>query len=219
MRTKFTTELNEFYEKIIQLGNVANEALNKAIQAYNQKDKELAETIIQNDVKINQMVIDIETEAYRLIVLQQPVTDDLRKIFTVLLASTDLERIADHASSIAKAVLRFNDNETDVDEIRKIINEMSVKTIHMLSEVLKSFDDNDSTSVKAIAERDQEVDLLLKQLYHKTSHRMERDTEVVNYGINHLNVGKSLERIGDYTTNICERLIYLSTGDIVELNS
>ena len=219
MRKQFTTELNDFYNKLIQLGNVANESVNKAMRAYNHKDKALAESIIKDDVLINQMVVDIETEAYRLIALQQPVTDDLRKIFTVLLASTDLERIADHATTIAKAVTRFTDNEKDVDDINKIINDMADKTKGMLADVLTTFEESDAYSVKEIADRDHEVDFLLKQLYHKTSYHIEENTEVVNYGIGLLNVGKSLERIGDYTTNICERLIYLKTGNIVDLNN
>lgn len=219
MRTQFTSELNEFYDKLLQLGNVANEAVKKAMTAYNQKDKNLAESIISDDSKINHMVEDIETEAYRLIALQQPVSDDLRKIFTVLLASTDLERIADHAVGIAKAVTRFSENEKDVEAINKLINDMAEKTQDMLSSVILSFEEGDESSVREIAERDHEIDALLKELYQRASHHMEENVDVVNYGINHLNVGKSLERIGDYTTNMCERFIYLTTGDIVDLNN
>ena len=218
MREQFNQQLTAYYDNIVKLGNIANEAVHKSIQAYNNNDQTLAQEIIHNDININELVMEIEAEAYRLIALQQPVTDDLRRVFTVLLASTDLERIADHASAIAKAVTRYSENEVNVESIDEIINKMATIVEEMLTDVLSAFT-SDGINLQAIALRDDEVDSLLKQLFSESAHRMRKNNEVVNYGIGHINIGKSLERIGDYATNICERLIYLETGNFVELNN
>lgn len=220
MREQYTQQLEAYYDSVVKLGNIVNEAVHKSIQAYNANDIALAEEIIKNDIDVNDLVVEIETEAYRLIALQQPVTSDLRKVFTVLLASTDLERIADHATAIAKTVTRFSDDETDVKSINLILNNMSEVVEQMLTDVVTSFTDPEIKTIKleSIASRDDEVDALLKKLYSESAHRMKKNNEVVNYGIGHINIGKSLERIGDYATNICERLIYLETGEFVELN-
>ncbi len=217
MREQFNQQLMAYYDNIVKLGNIANEAVHKSIQAYNNNDKALAQEIINNDLNINELVVEIEVEAYRIIALQQPVTDDLRRVFTVLLVSTDLERIADHASSIAKAVTRASEDEVDVESIGDIINKMGIIVEEMLTDVLTAFT-SDDVNLQAIALRDDEVDALLKRLFNESAHRMRKNNEVVNYGIGHINIGKSLERIGDYATNICERLVYLQTGDYVELN-
>ena len=217
MREQFNQQLMAYYDNIVKLGNIANEAVHKSIQAYNNNDKALAQEIISNDLNINELVVEIEVEAYRIIALQQPVTDDLRRVFTVLLVSTDLERIADHASSIAKAVTRASEDEVDVESIGDIINKMAIIVEEMLTDVLTAFT-SDDVNLQAIALRDDEVDALLKRLFNESAHRMRKNNEVVNYGIGHINIGKSLERIGDYATNICERLVYLQRGNYVELN-
>lgn len=218
MREQFTAQLAEFYDQLIRMGNISHEAFRKAIQAYNTMDKELAKEVVDNDLNINNLSVEIEGEAYRLIALQQPVTDDLRKVFTVLLASSDFERIADHAAAIAKAVCRAEGEDPTSKEEISIINDMVDEVEEMLTAVIEDLHDHSDERVKAIAKQDDEVDALLKKLFKKTAKSMRETPDVVIIGISHLNVGKSVERIGDYVTNICERLLYLSTGELPELN-
>ena len=219
MRQQYTTELQEFYDNLVHLGNTVNEIFHKSMLAYNNFDKVLAQEIIDNDVNINNLVVEVEGEAYRLIALQQPVTDDLRQIFTILLGSTDLERIADHASAIGKNVIRWNGEDKDVVEIRETVNEMAKITQGMLEDVLNAIREQSDQNIQEIAKRDDEVDKLLKKLYKQAAKGMKNNPEIVNFGIGHLNVGKSIERIGDYVTNICERILYLTTGKMHELNN
>lgn len=218
MRQQFQEELEAFYQQLTKIGSIANEALHKAIQSYDHLDKNLAQEIVDGDNQINKLVVDIELEAYRLIALQQPVAGDLRRIFTVLLASMDIERIADHAADIAKTVLRLDTSLVRVEAIRNDLNQMATIAQDMLKDVLDSFYNIDEKKIQAIANRDDHIDDLLKKLYTDTQISMTTNTEVVNPGINFLNIGKSIERIGDYTTNICERLVYMETGEVVELN-
>lgn len=218
MRQQFQEELEAFYQQLTKIGSIANEALHKAIQSYDHLDKNLAQEIVDGDNQINKLVVDIELEAYRLIALQQPVAGDLRRIFTVLMASMDIERIADHAADIAKTVLRLDTSLVRVEAIRNDLNQMATIAQDMLKDVLDSFYNIDEKKIQAIANRDDHIDDLLKKLYTDTQISMTTNTEVVNPGINFLNIGKSIERIGDYTTNICERLVYMETGEVVELN-
>lgn len=218
MREAFQEELEKFLDKLIMLSNSANESLHKAMKAFGEDDKELAHEVVSDDLRINALSSEIERDAYRLIALQQPVAGDLRKIFTVLLANSDVERIADHATSIARTVIRRNPNEEKIDKLDDIVNEMADITQLMITDVISALVSRDVEGAKAIAERDNEVDILQQQVYGVAAKHMESDTEVVVGGINYISVANGLERIGDYVTNICERIVYLNTGDIVELN-
>ena len=121
MRKSFQNELEQYRDHLTYIANAANEAIYKAIQSLNQHDQVLAEEVVNGDLKINTLAIQIEQEAYRIIALQQPVASDLRKVFAVLLASSDIERLADHASNIAGTVIRRQNipmvREAAIDEI------------------------------------------------------------------------------------------------------
>ncbi|MGX7092104.1 phosphate signaling complex protein PhoU [Hutsoniella sourekii] len=219
MRETFDTELQKFTDNLYRLGNAANESVHRAMQAYNNNDKELAHEVVADDLRINALTVDIEQEAYRLIVLQQPVAQDLRKIFTVLQASSDIERLADHAASISKQIIRRKGTQHDqVEDIDSLINEMGQHVTEMISEVLEAYRNEDVQAAREIAHKDRQVDEILKQVYKLVSSHMKEDTSLVGVGISYIGIANSLERIGDYVTNICERILYLHSGDIVELN-
>lgn len=218
MREAFQEELSKFLDDLIMLSNLANEALHKAVKAFEEEDRELAHEVITNDLKINAMSAEIEREAYRLVALQQPVASDLRKIFTVLLTNSDVERLADHAVSIARTVIRRNPDEEHIEKLDDIVREMATITQSMLSDAVKALVNGDVKAAKDISIRDNDVDNLQSQVYGVASRYMESHTDVVIGGINYIGVSNSLERVGDYVTNICERIVYLNTGDIVELN-
>lgn len=218
MREGFQEELDKFLDKLIMLSNLANESLHKSMKAFEDNDKELAHEIISDDLKLNAMSAEIEREAYRLIALQQPVAGDLRRIFTVLLTNSDVERLADHAVSIARAVIRRNPNEERVERLDEIVLEMAGIAEAMISDAIKALVNRDVELAKEIALRDNQLDTLQSQAYGLAARHMESDQEIVIGGINYIGVVNNLERIGDYVTNICERIVYLNTGDIVELN-
>lgn len=219
MRTTFINELNALHDQLTRLGVAANESVHKAMKAYNTNDKELAKELFSDDLRINALTVEIEKEAYRLIALQQPVAHDLRMIFTVLTASLNLERIADHAVSVARAVLRRSEQEIHIESLDETVNLMADIVQQMVTESTDAFVNQDTEAARRIADRDEEVDACLKKVYHETAKRMEKNAEVITTGISYINVANSLERIGDYVTNICERIVYLNTGEIVELNN
>lgn len=218
MRSVFEQEMTEIYAQLTSLGNSANESLHKAVRAYQLDDKELAHELFSDDLRINASTADIEKAAYRIISLQQPVAKDLRLLFTILQSSIDIERIADHAVSIGKATLRLNESFNSVTEINEIITNMAKVAQEMLTGAIEAFMNQDAKQARKVAERDEEIDLLLKELFKHTIGQMEQSTELVTTGISYIGVGRNLERIGDYVTNICERIVFLNTGEIVELN-
>ena len=218
MREAFQEELDKFLDKLIMLSNFANESLHKAIKAFDENDNELAHEVIADDLRINALSVEIERDAYRLIALQQPVTGDLRKIFTVFSANSDVERIADHATSVAKTVIRRNPDEEKIERLDDIVKQMGEIVQGMITDVIQAFVKGDVRAARKIADRDNELDALQQQIYGIAAQTMEFDTEVIIGGINYIGVANNLERIGDYVTNICERIVYLNSGDIVELN-
>lgn len=220
MREAFQAELREYLDKLLTLGNAANEAISKSLKAFNDRDKEAAHDVVAGDLKINLLATEIEQEAYRIIALQQPVATDLRKVFAVLLASSDIERLADHAAAISKSIIRRSENSQKIDELDAIINKMAAETQSMISDALDAFMTKDANKAREVAYRDNIVDEYLKDLYTEASARMvgENQVEVVNLGIAYVGIGNNIERIGDYVTNICERIVYLESGDIIELD-
>lgn len=221
MRKSFQNELEQYRDHLTYIANATNEAIYKAIQALNQHDQVLAEEVVKGDLKINALAIQIEQEAYRIIALQQPVASDLRKVFAVLLASSDIERLADHASNIAGTVIRRQDipmvREAAIDEI---INQMADIVKVMLSDTIEAFIQEDATKAREVALRDNEVDGLLKEVYDQTNHLMltHTDEDRIEIARDYVIIAKALERMGDYVTNICERIVYMESGQIVELD-
>ena len=218
MREIYTRDLEAFTNKLSEQATAVNDQVHQAINAFNQVDTQIAAKVSAEDVNVNHLANEIEKEAYRLIALQQPVAEDLRLIFSVINISSDLERMGDHAVSIAKNIERVDGEVEKVDSLAAIINEMAQLTLEMMDQVMTAFINRDKDQARIIAEKDEQLDANLKKLYKQSAARMENDRDIINSGINYLSIGNSLERIGDYVTNICERIIYLEDATIVDLN-
>lgn len=219
MRTLFEEELVDLSNDITRLGNAVVESFHKAIKSFKDADEELGRELISDDLRINYLTNEIEQKAYKIIALQQPVSHDLRRVFAALISSNDFERIADHSVSIARAVIRTEGIENRVDILDEIIFTMQNFVGEMLVEVIEARANYDVEAANRIAAKDKEVDAQLKRLYHEAAKWMQENKEDVARGIQYVGIGTSLERIGDYVTNICERIIYVETGSIIELNN
>lgn len=218
MRQVFEEELNDLHIHFFQMGKAVHEAIEKSIEAFVKHDKHLAQEVIDNDIHINRLEIELEKDCIEMIALQQPVTTDLRKIITVMKATSDLERMADHAVSIAKSTIRVKGNKREYD-IEKGIQEMSVKVLYIVRKVLDAYVIFDAKKARELALLDVEVDEIGKELYTKCIQFMKDDPEIVLGATDYLRVTTYLERIGDYSTNISEWIVYLETGKVVELNT
>ena len=218
LRTQFEEELLNLHNQFYEMGMMVSSAVHKSVRSYIKHDKALAQEVIENDIKINDMETRLEKKSFEMIALQQPVTTDLRMIITVMKASSDLERMADHAVSVAKSTIRVK-GQTRIPEIEKEISDMSDYVKKMVDNVLVAYVKSDEKDARTIANMDQRVNDYFNRIYNATIKNMQSDPETVISGTDYLNVASYLERIGDYVTNICEWIVYLATGKITELNS
>lgn len=216
MRTIFDERLAEIHRDLLQLGIVVNEAINKAIQAFVTKDVNLAEEIIENDLKINDKENEIDKKCTEAIALQQPLATDLRRIIAVIRASSDLERMGDHAQNIAEATINLK-NEKHVPELEPIIQSMGNKIMKMSTDIIDAFVDFNVEAAREIALRDEEVDKHYNLLRLTAIDIMKENPDTAFSVSDYSFIGRDLERIGDYVTNIGEGIIYLSSGEIVDL--
>lgn len=217
LRSQFEEDLTKLHDKFEKMGEDVNIAISKSVKAFIDHDKSLAKEVIAEDEKINEKEQDLEKKCFEMIALQQPVTLDLRKIVTIMKASSDLERMGDHAVSIAKSTIRVKGNKR-VLEIENEISEMATHVMAMVSEVLVAYVHTDSQKAIEIAISDKITNKYFKSIYRHSIKAMQENPETVIVGADYLQVAGYLERIGDYVTNICEWVVYLTTGKIEELD-
>lgn len=217
MRTTFEEQLNNLHLRFSEMGMMASEAIMKSVKAYVDHDKSLAKEVIKNDHVLNKREMDLEKESFEMIALQQPVTSDLRMIVTVLKASSDLERMGDHAVSIAEETIRVK-GETRIPEIEKLIAEMGDMATSIVEDSLEAYLKRDSKLAEEVAHRDVNVHYSSAKINKMCLAGMEESSDNVLSGSSYMLVTSYLERVGDYATNICEWVVYLNTGHVVELN-
>lgn len=218
MRRAYDEELQTLHRDFFQLGRFVNEAIYKSIKAFINHDKDLAREVITHDEHINQLEHELEQSCIEIIALQQPVTTDLRKIITVLKSSADLERMGDHAVSIAKATIRVKGNKRDKD-IEEQISRAGDRIKTMGQDILDAFISYNDLAAVQIAKRDDEIDELTDEIRRSSIDLMRRDPEIVLGATDYMLVSTYIERIGDYVTNIAEWIVYFKTADITELNT
>lgn len=217
VREKFEEDLKELQNKLIEIGNSASRALEKALLALENGDVELALKIIEDDTLINIQEEEINDFAILLIAKQAPVAIDLRRIIVAIKIANDIERIADFAENIAKAAIRIG-KEPLVKPIEHI-KEMHKLATEMLTLSLESFADEDLLKAKRIAEMDDKVDDLygqtIRDLLQKNIEKPEKSAQITQL----LFVCRFLERAADHTTNIAENVFYLVKGKRYDLNN
>jgi len=215
-RTAFERQLTEIQDDMLVLATMAEAAIELSIDALKNRDVELARQIIADDLKINEKRYNTEEKCLELVATQQPLASDLRTIVAVLHIIVDLERIADHAEGNAKLALMLADEPPLKPYID--IPRMAQKGIEMLRASLEAFKDRDTERARAICEMDDEVDALYEQVYHELLTYMIQDPQSIQRATYLIWVAHNLERIADRVTNICERVVFMVTGHVQELN-
>jgi phosphate transport system protein len=211
MRKGFHEELRELKNKMLKMGSLVEEAIFNSVEALKKQDLSLAERVINNDDNIDIYEINLEEECTKLIALQQPVASDLRTIIVISKLVTDLERIGDHASNIAEMVQRIG-KEPLVKPLIDIPRMTDIVT-RRLRESLDAFVNQDVEQAKRVAKEDEEVDILDEQILRELLTFMMQDPRTIKQATYLIFISRFLERIGDHSTNICERVIYMATGE------
>lgn len=217
LRSQFEEQLRELHQQLLTMGIMVEEAVHKSVKSLVDKDIRLAEDVIAGDETINDAEMNIEKSCFSLIALQQPVGSDLRRIVMTLKVATDLERMADHAVSIAKATIHLKDEIyakplVDIPRMADLVQKM-------IRETLDAYIDVDKEKAIAISELDDDIDACFKKVFLDLIALMKRDKASIGQSSRLLLVAQYLERIGDYTTNICEWIVYMASGKMMELNN
>lgn len=216
-RQHYLDKLADLQRELLRMGCSMEEAVKKAITALVNHDAELAQEVIDGDDALDELLMSIESQCIKLIATEQPVAKDLRLIFTALKISTDLERMADYAVDIAKVAIRLADEVY----IKPLIDipRMADLAIDMVQDSLEAYVKQDASAAEEISRRDDIIDGLYKQIFRELLTYMIEDPKNINQATYFIFVSRSLERIGDHATNVCEWIIYLATGERKDLNN
>jgi phosphate transport system protein len=215
-RRVFDHQLNEIRDDILRMGQLVDSAIDRAMQALRQQDHPLARQIIHDDTAINDLRFKVEEACLTTIATQQPAASDLRLVIASMNVVNDLERMADHATGIAKTVLRMGDEPL----LKPLIDlpRMAETARTMLRQGLDAYVARDVAAARAVADEDDTIDHYYKAVFDELLSIMARDPASIPRGTYLLWCAHNLERIGDRVTNIAERVVFMTTGMMKELN-
>lgn len=218
MRELFQQKLNELQDDILKMGSMVEDELKLALKAFDTLDTTVAHQVIAADAAVNEMRFSIEEKCFELIVTQQPAARDLRAIVAVMNMIVDLERMGDQTKGIAKIVphLIEHPKRPQPPELKQM-GEMVGK---MLNESMTAYSQKDIELAQAVANRDDEVDALYAQVFNHIMASMveAKKQKKVEASYEVLRAGRELERFGDLATNVAERVVYIVTGKLHEVN-
>jgi phosphate transport system protein len=215
-RAALDRDLTHLKEELIRLGGQVDSAISRAMTALKERDLVLAEEVIVDDLKINARRYEIEEKSLSIIATQQPAASDLRAIVAVMNMVSDLERMGDHASGIATLVTRMEDLAGL--EMPTGLGAMAKMTRDMLHAALDAYADHDEKAAYAIAGLDDDIDASYKSLFRSLVELIVQKPDTTSIALYYLFAGHNLERIADRVTNLAERVIFLGSGQVHELN-
>ncbi|HFI0860632.1 TPA: phosphate signaling complex protein PhoU [Streptococcus suis] len=217
LRTQFEVELGKLHNQFYAMGNEVLGQINNTVRAFTTHDRELAKEVIEADKKINEFEVKLEKKSLEIIALQQPVSTDLRRVITVLKATSDIERMGDHAVSIAKAAIRMK-GEVRIPIVEEEIKNMGKEARRLVESSLDLYlNSGDIETAYEIAASDEIINDYYSKIQELTTEEIKKNPDSLIAGRDYFQVITYLERIGDYAKNICEWVVYLRTGDITEL--
>ena len=199
---------------LLELGRLVETALTDSLIALDRHDMALADRVVRGDIEINRRRYEVEEQITAR--LSGGEAGDARWMVAALYVISDLERMGDHAEGIAKVALMLGPNPSLA--VPAVIGEMGTLTVSMVDRTLGALDKRDIKAARALCREDDEVDLLYDRAYQELISTMVSDSSHITEATYMIWVTHNLERIADRATNICERVIYLVTGRVEELN-
>jgi phosphate transport system protein len=206
-------EIENLKNKLLTLVATAKEAVEKAVKSVDQRDAALAQAVVDGDFDLDRAEVGLEEDCLKILALYQPVATNLRVIVSVMKMNNDIERIGDLAVNIAERAL-FLCSGAPV-EAPSDLAEMRTKALAMLTGSLDALVRLDTQRAREVRAADDEVDDINRRLFREFSAAVRKRPEQVEGLLSYLSVGRHLERIADYATNIAEDVIYLMEGEIV----
>ena len=208
----FDTDLAALADQVKQLGGLAVAEVADSITALLERNAVIAQDVVARDSKLDDLQVEIEEAAMRLVALRQPVADDLRRALAAMKMAANLERCGDLAKNIAKRAILLSETELPAALMRPI-DRLGQLVLRRLETVLGAYDRNDLIAAREVWSRDREVDEAYESLFRELLTYMMGDARLITACSHLLFVAKNLERIGDHATNIAEVIHYAATGD------
>ncbi len=210
MRSRFQNGLDELKEKLLRMGGLAEQAIERAMQAYRNHDAKSCKAVFDGERDINAAEREIDELALDLLAMQQPMAVDLRFILAVVKINADLERVGDQAVNIAQRVLDLlSQPQTDVPvDIPRMAETVST----MVRRALESFIDGKAELAEAVLQMDNIVDRIKDEAFVVLVDLMNRRPEITRQALDTLLIARNLERIADHATNIAEDVIFWVRG-------
>jgi phosphate transport system protein len=215
-RTGFHRELERLQDEVLVLGSMVEKATLRAVDALRERDVAAAHAIEAEDTLLNRKRFEIEEAALLLMATQQPMASDLRRLAAIVHIVTDLERMGDYAAGIARICVQIGDEPL----IKPLIDipRMADKATSMLRRALDALIERDTAAAEAIAREDDEVDALYQQVYRELLMLMLANPRTIDQATHLLWAAHNLERVADRVQNICERVVFVSTGRMQEFS-
>ena len=210
----YDQELQRLDNIISEMGGTAESQLASAMEAMIKRDSDLAAIVIESDARVDELEREVESLVVRLLALRQPMARDLRQIIAALKISTDLERIGDYATNVAKRSIALD----QVPAVKPIyaLPRMGRLAGAMIKDVLDAYVERDADKAMAVWLRDEELDEMYTSLFRELLTYMIEDPRNITSGTHLLFMAKNLERIGDHTTNVAETLYFLVNGTAMQ---
>jgi phosphate transport system protein len=215
-RAAYDREFSVITDNLMKMGALVEHAIGNSVDSLKRRDRSQAEKVITDDEDINRLRFDLEERCLTLIATQQPAARDLRAVVAVMSIVVDLERMADHAAGIAKTVILMGDQPLlkpliDIPRMDQLAREM-------VNVSLEAFMKKDPSLARSIAMRDDQMDTLYRAIFDELVEIMSMQPQDVERATYLLWCAHNLERIGDRVTNISERVVFMTTGDMQDLN-
>ncbi len=216
LRKAFDTEIKDVKDEILVLGSMVEQAIVNSVEALRKRDIKASEALFAADRVINKTRFDIEAKLVIMIATQQPMAHDLRLLASIMEINAELERMGDYAKGIANINMRMGDQPL----LKPLIDvpRMAQKGADMLHRALTAFINEDIDTARKIPVEDDEVDALYNQVYRELMTIIIADPRSIERANWLLWTAHNLERFADRVTNICERTVFVVTGELTEIN-
>jgi phosphate transport system protein len=210
MRTRFQLGLDELRERLLKMGGMAEQAVDRACQAYRERDLTLCHRVLENESLINAAEREIDGIALDLLAMQQPMAIDLRFILAVVKINADLERVGDQAVNIAERVMDMM--ELPPAELPVDVPRMASAAAAMVQRALESFIEGKAELAQAVLEMDNVVDRMRDEAFISLVRTMNQNPAIIRQALDALLIARNLERVADHATNIAEDVIFWVRG-------
>ena len=216
LRSQFEEDLENLHNQFYAMGQEVLSQINRTVRAFVTHDRDLAKEVIEDDAEVNEYEVKLEKKSFEMIALQQPVSQDLRTVLTVLKAVSDVERMGDHAVAIAQATIRMKGEER-IPAVEEEIKKMGREVKSVVEAALDLYLNGSVDDAYRVASMDEQINHYFETIRDLATEEIKKNPEAIVTGRDYFQVISYLERIGDYAKNICEWVVYFETGKIVEL--